>query len=132
MRVTVNISKTEKDLIYKMSKEPLLGTKKSVVRTAIALGLSKMVKNIHISPPGEGDETFRFNSKTIDPEGIFEVMAFYIVANRMGASINNKKIILAKKEELSQIIGIAFLNGLKELPNSIYKTSFEEHSKLKH
>jgi hypothetical protein len=100
-----------------------------VVRTAIALGLSKMVKNTHIRPPGEGDETFRFNTKTIDPEGIFEVMAYNIIAFRMGASIKNKKIILARKEELCETIGDAFLIGITELPKSIYSTSIIKHSK---
>jgi hypothetical protein len=122
MRITVKISKTEKDLIDRMNRELLLHTKKSMVRTAIALGLSKMVHDIHAEPPIDGSETFRFNTKTVDPVGIFEVMAYYIIASQMGASIDNKKIILVSKEELSEKIGEAFKLGLNELPKSIYLT----------
>jgi hypothetical protein len=86
-----------------------------VIRTAIALGLSKMVKGNHKEQIG--NETLSFNTKTIDPEDIFEVIAYNIISLRMGASVNNKKIILASKEELCEVIGEALILGISELPN---------------
>ena len=127
MRVTVNLSKADKNLIIKLCKDPLLNSRKLVVRLAIALGLSKLVSGYNIVKNETGSESFRFNTKTVDPEDIFEVMAYFIIAKRMGASKNNKKIILASKEELGETIGEAFLIGLQELPNFNYSNMINQN-----
>jgi hypothetical protein len=123
MRVSVKLSKQDKNLMDDFMKESFFNNKKMMVRTAIALGLSKMMKGVRKEQ--KGNERFSFNTKTIDPEDIFEILAYYIISKQMGASISNKKIILAKKEELAELIGEALIIGISELPNfDINKLSY--------
>jgi hypothetical protein len=114
MRLKVKLSKEEKKLFETFQNKPLIRTKKTAIRMAIALGLSKMVEGESIK--FTGNEIFKFNTTTIDPEGVFEVVAYYILSNRLGASINKKKIIVAKKEEIAETISEAFVLGLNYLP----------------
>ena len=114
MRVKAKLSAEEKKRFDTFQNEPLIRTKKIAIRIAIALGLSKMVEGE--STKLKGDELIGFNTTTVDPDGIFEVIAYYIISQKMGASINKKKIILVKKEEIAETIAEAFVLGLYGLP----------------
>lgn len=113
MRLKVKLSKEEKKQLETFQNEPLIRTKKTAIRMAIALGLSKMVEGDSIKL--SGNEILKVNTATIDPEGVFEVVAYYILSKRLGASINKKKIIVAKKEEIADTISEALVLGLNDL-----------------
>ena len=116
MRVSVKLSKKENEQFDTFKNEPLIRTNKTAIRMVIALGLQKMADGDRLI--GNGNEILRFNTATIDPEGVFEVVAYYIISNRLGASINKKKVIVANKEEIAEIIAEAFKLGLKEVQKS--------------
>ena len=65
-------------------------------------------------------EILQFNSAPVDPEGVFEVVAYYIISKNLGASVNKKKLIIANKEEIIETIAEAFVIGLQELPKLQY------------
>ena len=86
MRVTVKLSAEDKKRFEEVRKDPLLENKKTTVRMAISLGLKKMSQGNRAVL--RGNEIIKFNTGSIDPEGIFRVVAYYIIAKRLGASID--------------------------------------------
>lgn len=92
----------------------LIKSKKIAIRLVVALGLAKMVEGENMKP--QGSEIMKFNSTSIDPEGVFEVLAYYIISKRLGASTKKKKLIIAKKEEIDETLAEAFVLGLRDLP----------------
>jgi hypothetical protein len=115
MRINVKLTKEEKNQFETFQAEPLIKTKKTAIRMVIALGLSKMAEGK--TKKLSGNEILKFNTATIDPEGVFEVVAYYVLSKRLGASVDKKKIIVAKKDEIAETISEGFVLGLKELPN---------------
>ena len=113
MRVTVKLSAEDKSRFEEVRKDALLKNKKTTIRMAISLGLQKMSRGKRGIL--KGNEVIKFNTGTIDPEGIFRVVAYYIIAHRLGASIEKNKIILASKQELGETLAEAFILGLDEL-----------------
>jgi hypothetical protein len=104
-----------------LKHHPLINSKKIALRITIALGMAKMAEGASIKlNKAEVVEILQFNSAPVDPEGIFEVVAYYIISKRLGASVNKKKLIIANKEEIAETITEAFVIGLKELPNLQY------------
>ena len=122
MRVKVKLSTDDIKHFETFLNEPLIRTKKTAIRMAIALGLSKMAEGEGLKL--SGNEVFKFNTATIDPEGVFEVVAYYTIAKRLGASTNTKKIIVTKKDEIAETIAEAFVLGLKDITKLQWPGSF--------
>ena len=113
MRVLVKLSAQDRHRFEEVMKDPLLSNKKIAIRLAISLGLEKLVQGNDVVQ--SGNEILKFNTGTIDPEGIFGVVAYYIISKRLGASKDKNKIILASKQEIADKLAEAFILGLKEL-----------------
>ena len=113
MRITIKLSEENKLRFEEIMKDPLMNNKKTAIRMAISLGLLKMSKGKKAVLKGK--ERLNFNTETIDPEGIFAVVAYYLISKELGASLNNKKVILASKSEIGKKLGEAFVLGLEEL-----------------
>jgi len=113
MRVTVKLSTKDKNHFEEVRKDPLLKNKKTTIRMAISLGLLKMAQGKRAEL--KGNKIIKFNTGTIDPEGIFRVVAYLIIAKRLGASTDKNKIIIATKQELAENLAEAFVLGLAEL-----------------
>ena len=113
MRVTIKLSVENKKRFDEILKDPLINNKRIGIRMAISLGLMQMLqgKNTVI----KGKENIKFNTGSVDPEGIFGVLAYYIISKELGASKKNKKVILASKEEIVEKLAEAFILGLEEL-----------------
>lgn len=113
MRVLVKLSTKDKNRFEEVMNDPLLNNKKIAIRLAISLGLEKLAQGNNVVQ--RGNEILKFNTGIIDPEGIFGVVAYYIISKELGASKNKNKIILASKQEIADKLAEAFILGLDEL-----------------
>ncbi|MFW9879041.1 MAG: hypothetical protein ACFFG0_38670 [Candidatus Thorarchaeota archaeon] len=113
MRVTINLTVENKKRFEEIMKDPLMNNKTIAIRMSISLGLLQLLQGKKASLKGKVQ--LKFNTGTIDPMGIFGVVAYYIISKQLGASKKNKKVILASKKEIVEKIAEAFILGLEEL-----------------
>ncbi len=126
MRIETRVTKDQLDKFTAINKEWYIGTKKTAIRMLLALGLTRMLKGDKARETGS--QNLSFNTGSVDPEGVFEVMAYYAISRRMGASRKKNKVIVTSSNDISAAMSEALIIALDSIPDD--KDSLEHISHL--
>lgn len=126
MRVEVPLS-AEDSRAFKSLVSSRFLNRTAVIRLCISIGLKVLYHHPEAgldtsdSSSDEG-ESVRFNTATVDPYRIFEIVSYGIICRKRGWDPGRKTVIIAEKKDLQNVITRAFRIGLKEASSGSFKS----------
>lgn len=128
MRIEVPLHAKDHEAFNSIVKRLGIG-RSTVIRLCISIGLKIMYNtgdSLNDQREDKCDYVIRFNTTTIDPYRVFEIVAYGILCRRLGYDGKDNRVIIADKKDFAEILRDGFVIGLHEIVSKGFESFLDQ------